>query len=401
MSLGRYLLIRLITGLMGLLVFASVVWALATWLLPGDFTSNFAGISGEQQDAIREGLGLNRPLLEQYLDFIGGILRFDLGETFEVRFTATGVETGGARVTDLVLNVLPWTVTLFALAIGLGLALGLPIGRRIGWTDHSVSPMLIAAATAASIFPPWMAIVIANVGFSLIGITMYDRLRQLDQILWDTPPSPVNVLWGLVGGVALAAMGMVWIARHTRLGRFPWLRWVGLPLLLGVVIGGWWAIGLVPRLIDLVGFIALPLLALGLTMTGEVVLVVAAAMAGTAKAPYSAAARAKGLSPRMIRRRHAGRATLLPAISRMAASLPVALGSLVIVEYAFASLGARSVHVEGLSSIIFFTGLQQRNTPLAVGAVIAIGVIALVIRLALDVVHVALDPRIETEAPRA
>ncbi len=69
----------------------------------------------------------------------------------------------------------------------------------------------------------------------------------------------------------------------------------------------------------------------------------------------------------MIRRRHAGRATLLPAISRMAASLPYALGRLVIVERAFASIGSRSVDIPGLSSTIFLTGFQARNTPLAIG----------------------------------
>ena len=163
----------------------------------------------------------------------------------------------------------------------------------------------------------------------------------------------------------------------------------------------WWQFGLIPRIIDLAGFLSIPLFALTLTTAGEVILVVSAAMTGTADAPYSHAARAKGLSPGMIRRRHAGRATLLPAISRMAASLPYALGSLVIVERAFASIGARSVQIPGLSSTIFLSGFQQRNTPLAIGGVVAIGVIALIVRLIVDVAHLALDPRVTAEASGA
>jgi ABC-type dipeptide/oligopeptide/nickel transport system permease component len=81
----------------------------------------------------------------------------------------------------------------------------------------------------------------------------------------------------------------------------------------------------------------------------------------------------------------------------MAASLPFALGGLVIVERAFASVGARSVIILGLSSTIFLTGFQARNTPLAVGGVVAIGVIALLVRLIVDVAHVALDPRVTAE----
>ena len=398
MTLVRFLLVRLVTGVLGLLVFASAVWLLSTWLVPGDFTSNFTGISGEQRDAIRAALGLDRPLLEQYLDFMGGLLRLDLGDTFGISFTGTGAVAAGAPVTDLVLAVLPWTVTLFALAIGLGLLIGLPLGRRVGWQNRPVSPTLMAAAAATSVFPPWMALVIANIGFTVIGVTMYDRLRQLDEVMWDTPPAPVNVLWWVITGLLVAGIAMVWISRTVRLGRHRWLRWLGPPVLLALVIGAWWQFGLIPRIVDVVGFLSIPLFALTLTTAGEVILVVAAAMTGTADAPYSHAARAKGLSPGMIRRRHAGRATLLPAISRMAASLPYALGGLVIVERAFASIGARSVHIPGLSSTIFLTGFQQRNTPLAVGGVVAIGVIALIVRLIVDVVHLALDPRVTAEA---
>lgn len=405
MSLGRYLLIRLITGVLGLLVFASAVWVLATWLVPGDFLTNFVQqLDSDQYASLRAQLGFDRPLWEQWLRFIGGLLRFDLGLGYSglTPFGSTGVpEVTFVPVTEVVLSVLPWTVTLFAVSIGIGLAIGLPLGRRVGWADHSVSPILMGAATAASVFPPWMALIIANVGFSLIGAATYDRLRNLDEVMWDTPPAPVNVLWVVIGGVTVIASGMVWLSRHARLGRFPWTRWIGLPILLVAVVGAWSAMNLLPRVVDLMGFITLPLLALTLTAAGEVIMVVAAAMAGTAKAPYSETARAKGLSIGMIRRRHAGRATLLPAISRLAASLPVALDGLVIVERAFASVGARSVNVPGLSSVIFFSGFQQRNTPLAVGAVIAIGFIALIVRLVLDVVHVALDPRIENEAGSA
>jgi hypothetical protein len=49
-SLGRYLLMRFITGLLGLLVFASAVWMLAAWLVQGDFTSNWLTYSASKSD---------------------------------------------------------------------------------------------------------------------------------------------------------------------------------------------------------------------------------------------------------------------------------------------------------------------------------------------------------------
>ena len=139
---------------------------------------------------MREALGLNRPLLEQYLNFIGGLVRLDLGKSHS-----------GPPVTDAILEVLPWTLTLFALAIGLGLLIGFPLGRRIGWQNRPMSPTLMAAAMATSVFPPWMALVIANIGFTLIGATVYTQLRSLDEVMWDTPPSPVNVLWWVIAGL--------------------------------------------------------------------------------------------------------------------------------------------------------------------------------------------------------
>ena len=394
MTLVRFLLVRAFTGVVGLLVFASAIWLLSTWLIPGDFTSNFGGITGEQREEIRVALGLDRPMLERYLEFMGGLVRLDLGNTFSISFTGSTVVETGTPVTDLVLAVLPWTVTLFALSIGLGFLIGLPLGRRVGWEDRSVSPTLMVAAAATSVFPPWLALVFANIGLALLGVTLYTRLRSLDEVMWDTPPSPVNVLWWVIAGLLLFGLGSVWIARTVRLGRHRWLRWLGPSLLLAMVVAVWWQSGLIPRIIDVVGILSIPLVALTLTTAGEVILVVAAAMTGTADAPYSHVARAKGLSPGMIRRRHAGRVTLLPAISRMAASLPYALGGLVIVERAFASVG---VDIPGLSSTIFLSGFQSRNTPLAVGGVIAIGVIALCVRLIVDVVHLALDPRVTAE----
>jgi ABC-type dipeptide/oligopeptide/nickel transport system permease component len=223
--------------------------------------------------------------------------------------------------------------------------------------------------------------------------------------MWDTPPFPNTVLWLLVGGVLLAGLLLVAVARASRLGRKPWLVrgcWLLIP---AAIVGTWATLGILPRMVDLIGFISLPVLALGITAAGEVILVVAAAMVGSSTAPYTQTARAKGLSTAMIRRRHAGRATLLPALSRLAAGLPYALGGLVIIESAFSGgigvfnpLGARSFDFVGLSSIIFFQGFQQRDTPIAIGALVAIGLLALIVRLIVDVVHVALDPRVEAES---
>jgi peptide/nickel transport system permease protein len=386
-KVARFLLARFAAGVLGLLVFASLMFFAFSWLVPGDFSSNFQ--SASEAARVRAELGLDRPLYEQYLDFMGSVIRLEFGRAYF-----------GPPVREILLATLPWTLTLFSLAMAIALLVGIPLGRRAGWADHRLSPTLVTAATASSLFPPWLALIIANVGFGLLGVTTYDRLRNFDEILWDTPPEPHIVLWWLVGGLFVAVMLAVWLRRREGTSRLRWLHHAVIPLAIIALFLGLWLGGIMPRAIDVLGVIALPLFAFALTLAGEVILVVAAAMTGTRAADYSQAARAKGLTEAAIRNRHAGRATLLPAISRMAASLPYAFGGLLIFERAFASIGARSVGIGGVSSAIF-QGSQQRNTPVLIGSVLALGFVALAVRLVVDLAHVALDPRIEVESALA
>ncbi|MGZ8804117.1 MAG: ABC transporter permease, partial [Microbacterium sp.] len=78
----RYTLTRLALLLLGLLV-ASVLIFLTLRVLPGDIAQLIAGTNStpEQIEAIRERLGLNQPLPAQYLDWIGGVFRGDLGSS--------------------------------------------------------------------------------------------------------------------------------------------------------------------------------------------------------------------------------------------------------------------------------------------------------------------------------
>jgi peptide/nickel transport system permease protein len=306
-----FLLRRLLSGLLGLAVFASIMFFLSDWLVPGDYASIFGSGAAE----VRRNLGLDRPVWVRYWEWMGQLATGNLGTSYS-----------GAPVTDLVLSVMPWSVTLFALAITIGIAIGIPLGRRAGFRDRPLSPTLVGAAVASSIFPPWLALLIINLALTVVGFEFYDRLRNLDEVMWDTQPFPTTVLWLVVAGVLVAGLLLVAVARASQLGRKPWLVRAGWLLIPATLVGAWATFGILPRIVDLLGFISLPLLALAITAAGEVILVVAAAMAGSSKAPYTQAARAKGLSTAMIRRRHAGRATLLPAISRLAAGLPYALG---------------------------------------------------------------------------
>jgi len=89
-------------------------------LLPGDPVLAMLGDSASAADiaAARSALGLDRPLLDQYLGFLGGLLHGDLGNSLINR----------TSVLEQLLRALPYTLMLTAAAELVGLSLGIPLG---------------------------------------------------------------------------------------------------------------------------------------------------------------------------------------------------------------------------------------------------------------------------------
>lgn len=85
MSLGIFVLRRLAFLVLTLFVVSLVIFAV-TELLPGDVATMILGQEATEQNlnTLRENLGLNRPLYERYLDWIGGVLRGDLGTSLRM-----------------------------------------------------------------------------------------------------------------------------------------------------------------------------------------------------------------------------------------------------------------------------------------------------------------------------
>jgi peptide/nickel transport system permease protein len=129
-----------------------------------------------------------------------------------------------------------------------------------------------------------------------------------------------------------------------------------------------------------------------------VILVVAASMDGLAESDFALTARAKGLTDRQVRERHAGRVALLPALSRLTANLPFALGGLVIIEASFGRLGGYRIAVPGVASVLFGS-LRQRDIILMLGGLVVVGIMTLILRIGLDLAVATVDPRVQLEKP--
>jgi peptide/nickel transport system permease protein len=138
------LVVARICWLVGTLFVISLLVFAATQALPGDPAQAILGMTAtpERVAALREQLGLNEPLIEQYLSWLGGLLRGDLGNSAISGASVSSVIS--ARVGNSIVLMLAVTVVAVPLAVVAALVAA---RREGGWFDRAVNvaSMCIAA----------------------------------------------------------------------------------------------------------------------------------------------------------------------------------------------------------------------------------------------------------------
>jgi ABC-type dipeptide/oligopeptide/nickel transport system permease component len=136
---------------------------------------------------------------------------------------------------------------------------------------------------------------------------------------------------------------------------------------------------------DLAAHITLPALTLGLVLFGEYTLIVRSAMLETLGEDYILTARAKGLSPAAILRKHALRNAMLPIATLVALSLGYIVAGAILVETVFSWPGiGRAV----------YDAVLARDYPMLEGAFLVLTVSVVFFNLVADLLYFKLDPRI-------
>ncbi len=157
----RYALTRLALLVVGLLV-ASVLIFLALRVLPGDVAQLIAGTQGtpEQVAALRTQLGLERPLLVQYGEWIAGVARGDLGTSVWTGSSVTDQLAEKAQVT-VPLGIMSLTVAiLFSVPLGILSALRRrrALGTALSFVSQTLAavPVLWAGMMLVVVFAVWL-----------------------------------------------------------------------------------------------------------------------------------------------------------------------------------------------------------------------------------------------------
>lgn len=161
-------------ALVTLLIALTIAFALGR--LSGDPTATILGpmASQEQRDALRVELGLDRPLLVQYLDFLGGILTGDLGNSLQFYQPNT----------TLILDRLPFTLQLVGAGMLLAVLVGVPLGvlaatREGTWWDRASSTVALLGQSVPVFWLGMMLVLLFAVNLGILPAGQSGSLKHL------------------------------------------------------------------------------------------------------------------------------------------------------------------------------------------------------------------------------
>jgi peptide/nickel transport system permease protein len=314
-----------------------VISFLLTRALPGDPAAYFAGPAADEASIaeIREALGLDKPLIQQFFFYVGDLARGDLG---------TSLTTGQTVMSDLAAR-LPASLELTLVALILSCAIAIPLGvlaatRPGTWVDHLCRVLVTAGVSMPTFFT---GIVLIYVFYYLAGIAP-SPLGRLDFIYL----SPPHVTGFYLIDAALAG---------------DWETWFG-------------------ALKQLV----LPATTLALFTLAPIARMTRAAMLSALSSDFIRTARAAGLGRRKVLYGYAFRNALLPVVTTLGMVFSFTLGANVLVEKVFAWPGIGSYAVEALV-VSDYAAVQ--------GFVLAMALLFVVLNLIIDIAYALIDPRIE------
>jgi ABC-type dipeptide/oligopeptide/nickel transport system permease component len=168
--------LRRIGAALATLLLVSVLSFLAFSVIPGDPAVGLAGIGGTEQQlaSLREEMGLNRSLPVRYIQWLGGFLSGNLGNS--LRFS-------GEPISALILDRLPVSFTLALFSLALMLIIAVPVSlfsvrREGGLADRIVTVGSAVAVSVPNFFLGVLFIWIFGIGLRLFSAGVYVDYRD-------------------------------------------------------------------------------------------------------------------------------------------------------------------------------------------------------------------------------
>jgi peptide/nickel transport system permease protein len=197
----RFVIRRLAFICVSLLVVSALVFALME-VVPGDLAQTILGrgATPEQLQAVREDLGLDRPAPQRYLDWLGGALQGDFGESISLHADI------GPLLRDRALNSLALAALAAVVGLSLAIALGFVAGLASRWADAVLSRVSVALGS----LPDFLVAM-------LLILVFAEHLAWFPATSLSATGSPLDNPKGLVlPALTLVVLMVAYIMRITR-----------------------------------------------------------------------------------------------------------------------------------------------------------------------------------------
>ena len=306
-------------------------------VLPGDPIRSQLGpkVSEEKAEAIRERLGLNRPIGVQYFDFLWRTLRLDFGDAL----------TSGERpIRDELAERLPATIELSVPAMTLTAALGILCGAYAAKNRKKPQDYIVRL----------FSVIIYSIPIFFLGLIF--------QIVFSVR-LPILPLSGRMDTLLLTQF-------EARTNFY----------VLDAILGHNW-----PALRSVLVHMVMPSLTLGLVLSGVSIRLTRVNMIEMLQSDFVIAGRARGIGERRLVYRHALRNTLIPIMTLIGLQFAILLAGAVLTETTFSWPGVGRYLVERIA-------LRDYTAVQATIAVFALFVA--LVSLVIDVLSAFVDPRI-------
>lgn len=332
-GLRTYVLTRVALSLPTVVILLTMVFLLMR-VAPGDPITAALGarLPAKELEKRKRAAGYDKPIIEQYGEYMGQVVTLDLGESVTDNRTVTSIISENGSAT-LELTLVAFTITLLV---------GIPIGLLAG--RFRDGPM--------------------DIGGRLFGIVIY--------------AFPVFFL-GFLFQYQFAKFGWPTSGRASPLVEFDLDKVTNFYLIDTLIAGDFSAFW------DVVQHLVLPAAVLGLTISGVLIRLVRVNLLQTMRGDYVEAARARGLSERRVVVNHAFRNAMVPVVTVAGLQFAILLGGAVLTEETFNWPGIGSELIRYLN---------ERDYIAVQGIVTVFAVAVVAVSLLIDLINAFIDPRV-------
>ncbi|WP_435182753.1 ABC transporter permease [Cylindrospermopsis raciborskii G7] len=334
-ALQYYIASRLLFAPLQLLTIVTIVFLLLR-ATPGDPADAILGGRAPEsaKEELRKQLGLDLPIWLQYINYLGNILRFDLGSSLTSR---------GQNVWQIISQHFPATMELAVCSMLVALIVGILVGTlsasRPG-TPLDLGGRLFGIITYA--LPMFWAGMLLQLVFS-VQLQWFPNSNRFPPNI--SPPTTITGLY-TIDSLLSGNLNYFFLALH---------------------------------------HLALPSLTLGILLSGIFERIVRVNLKETLKADYVEAARARGIPENRILVSHALKNALIPVITVLGLTFASLLGGAILTEVTFSW--------PGLANRLY-QAIADRDYTTVQGVLVFFGGIVVSASIVIDILNAYIDPRI-------